>query len=247
MEKRVVVVTGAGQGIGLAIVKMFANRGDLVYALDINKVKLYEAVERLRKDQLEVRAIPCDIRSEEDIQIAVSQIKRETLQIDILINNAGVSKMKSLFELSLDEWNDVLHTNLTSVFLMSKAVAACMKETQTGGSIINIASTRAAMSEPNSEAYAASKGGVVSITHALAASLQNERITVNAISPGWIYFGKENDLREIDHDQHFSKRVGVGEDIASACLFLTNPDNSFINGENISIDGGMTKKMIYEH
>lgn len=102
------------------------------------------------------------------------------------------------------------------------------------------------MSEPNSEGYAATKGGIVAITHALAASLSNDRITVNAISPGWIHTGDYSQLTTIDHDQHFSKRVGTPEDIARACLYLTAKENDFVTGINLVVDGGMTRKMIYE-
>ena len=115
-----------------------------------------------------------------------------------------------------------------------------------GGVIINIASTRALMSEPDSEAYAASKGGIVALTHALAASLAPDRIRVNCISPGWIETGDYSQLREEDHHQHLSGRVGRPDDIARACLFLSSSENDFINGENIVIDGGMTRRMIYE-
>ena len=115
-----------------------------------------------------------------------------------------------------------------------------------GGAIISMASTRAQMSEPHTEAYAASKGGIVAITHALAASLSPLNITVNCISPGWIHTGDESELRVEDHAQHLSNRVGNVDDIARMCVFLANPSNNFINGENITIDGGMTKKMIYE-
>ena len=102
------------------------------------------------------------------------------------------------------------------------------------------------MSEPNSEAYAASKGGIYALTHALAASFAKDHIQVNCISPGWIETGDYFQLREIDHVQHFSGRVGKPEDIARACLYLTSEGNNFINGANMIIDGGMTRKMIYE-
>jgi NAD(P)-dependent dehydrogenase (short-subunit alcohol dehydrogenase family) len=115
-----------------------------------------------------------------------------------------------------------------------------------GGSIVNIASTRAFMSEPDSEAYADSKGGIIALTHALAASFAPHRIRVNCISPGWIETGNYGKLRDMDHKQHLSGRVGKPEDIAAACLYITADDNDFINGENIIIDGGMTRKMIYE-
>jgi NAD(P)-dependent dehydrogenase (short-subunit alcohol dehydrogenase family) len=102
------------------------------------------------------------------------------------------------------------------------------------------------MSEPQSEAYAASKGGIVALTHALAASFGEYKISVNSISPGWIETSADATLRDIDHRQHFSGRVGRPEDIARACLFLTAPGNDFITATNLTIDGGMTRKMIYE-
>ncbi len=114
------------------------------------------------------------------------------------------------------------------------------------GRIINIASTRYLQSEPGSECYAASKGGIVSLTHALALSFSDYNITVNSISPGWIQNEDYRLLKRSDHNQHPSGRVGRPSDIASACLFLAAPENDFINGQNIVIDGGMTKKMIYE-
>ena len=132
---------------------------------------------------------------------------------------------------------------MRSVFLCSREAAKRMKN---GGAIISMASTRAQMSEPFTEAYAASKGGIVSITHALSASFAPLNITVNCISPGWIDTGNYGELREEDHAQHFSNRVGKVEDIARMCMFLADKENNFINGENITIDGGMTKKMIYE-
>lgn len=116
-----------------------------------------------------------------------------------------------------------------------------------GGAIINIASTRAQMSEPHTEAYSATKGGISSLTHSLAITLGEYGIRVNSISPGWIETGDYSALREIDHSQHPSGRVGKPEDIARACCFLADLENDFITGENLVIDGGMTRKMIYEH
>ena len=120
-----------------------------------------------------------------------------------------------------------------------------MRNNKEGGAIINIASTRAIMSEPNSEAYAATKGGIVALTHALAASFSQYRITVNTISPGWIETGDYSKLRKEDHEQHFSMRVGKPDDIARACLYLTAKENNFATGINLIVDGGMTRKMIY--
>jgi NAD(P)-dependent dehydrogenase (short-subunit alcohol dehydrogenase family) len=145
----------------------------------------------------------------------------------------------------LEDWDDVINTNLRSTFFCSKEAAKIMRKNSAGGFIVNIASTRASMSEPGSEAYAATKGGIVALTHALAASFSEERIKVNSISPGWIETKDYENLRKVDHDQHLSKRVGTPADIAKACFYLTDPENDFITGSNIVVDGGMTRKMIY--
>jgi NAD(P)-dependent dehydrogenase (short-subunit alcohol dehydrogenase family) len=152
--------------------------------------------------------------------------------------------------LSLEEWNRVIGTNLTGSFLTAKFAAPHLKQSK--GSIINISSTRALQSEANTEAYSASKGGVLALTHSLAVSLGPE-IKVNSISPGWIDVSgvkkksksKQIELTEADHLQHPAGRVGKAEDIANMVLFLLNPANDFITGQNFVIDGGMTKKMIY--
>ncbi len=167
-------------------------------------------------------------------------------KLDILINNAGIFKPISPYDLSIEEWDNMIHTNLRSVFLCSREAAKYMRLNPNGGSIVSMASTRAFMSEPHTETYAATKGGIISLTHALASSFAPDRIKVNCISPGWIETGDYQQLRDIDHEQHFSRRVGKPEDIARACFYLTNEQNDFVTGINLTVDGGMTKKMIYE-
>ncbi|MCL7747111.1 SDR family NAD(P)-dependent oxidoreductase [Halalkalibacter alkaliphilus] len=245
MDSRIVIVTGGGQGIGAAIAKAYGANGDIVIVTDIDEMKARETAAYIVKNGGTAHSELCDVRKEDHIIKVVSQTLLQFGKIDILINNAGVSKFKSPFEITTKEWDDIQHTNVRSVFLFSREVAKDMRKRKKG-SIVNIASTRSVMSEPYSEAYAASKGAVVAVTHALAASFQEDRIQVNVISPGWIHTGDQSELREIDHEQHFSKRVGEPNDIARACLFLTDESNQFINGENVTIDGGMTRKMIYE-
>jgi hypothetical protein len=243
-QNKTVIVTGGANGIGRSIVQAFANAFANVVVADVD----VDAGKTLEKQLLasgkQVFFVETDMRKEEEIRRLVEFTIQKYGGIDVLINNVGISKFIPLFEMSVAEWDDILNTNLRSVFLCSKEAARFMKET--GGSIINIASTRAFMSEPNTEGYAASKGGIIALTHALAASLSPYHIRVNSVSPGWIHTGDTSALSERDHKQHWSGRVGEPFDIARACLFLANPENDFINGENITVDGGMTKKMIYE-
>jgi NAD(P)-dependent dehydrogenase (short-subunit alcohol dehydrogenase family) len=174
-------------------------------------------------------------------------------KVDVLINNAGISHRGNLFTEPVEVWDRILNVNLRGAYLCAKYAASIMKE-HGGGSIVNIASTRALMSEPDSEAYAASKGGILALTHALAVSLGPYGIRVNAVSPGWIEVGdwqkKGRTIipyhSERDKAQHPVGRVGTPGDIAEACLYLTTEEAGFITGTNLVVDGGMTKKMIYE-
>ncbi|WP_251549743.1 glucose 1-dehydrogenase [Neobacillus muris] len=243
---KVIVVTGAGNGIGRGIAEAFAYSGGKVVIADIDA----DAGEKTRRQIKELGGdsvfIKTDVRREQDIVLLFKEVKQRFGTVDILINNAGKGGFFPFYELTVEQWDDVIQTNLRSVFLCSREAAKLMRGNPAGGSIVNIASTRAIMSEPNSESYAAAKGGIVAITHALAATLSEDRITVNAISPGWIHTGDYTKLTDADHEQHFSKRVGKPNDIAQACLYLTAPDNNFVTGINLVIDGGMTRKMMYD-
>ena len=245
MKKRTVIVTGAANGIGKTIAELYCREGCKVVLADVDEEKGIRQAEYLRDSGAEAIFVRTDIKVYEEIQRLMHKAKEHFGTIDILINNAGKMLWKSPYEITVEEWDDALNTNLRSVFFASREAAKYMRENETGGAIVNIASTRHLMSEPDTELYAASKGGIVSLTHALAASFSEDSITVNAISPGWIETGDYNALSETDHSQHFSNRVGKPEDIARACLYLTAKENDFINGTNMVIDGGMTKKMIY--
>ncbi|MBY6036274.1 SDR family oxidoreductase [Fictibacillus nanhaiensis] len=245
-NQKIVLITGAAQGIGKQIAMDFAKLGWIPSLIDFNQNELENTLSEVRMFQPLSIGVPCDVKNPNEIIKAVSQTHDKLGGLNSVINNAGISKWKSPYELSVNEWDEIIQTNLTSVFLFSREAAKFMAKSG-GGTIINMASTRAFMSEPHSEAYAATKGGIVALTHALAASFAEDRIRVNSISPGWIHTGKESELRRIDHEQHLSQRVGKPSDISRACLFLAAPENDFITGENLTIDGGMSRKMIYEH
>ncbi len=227
-----VLVTGAAQGIGLGISRLFVSRGWDVIGLDFNKERLFNAA-----SETGFEPIVCDLADPS----ALEAITREIDTLHALINNAAISANADPRTVPLQEWNRVLAVNLTAPFLLSRLLADTLSRSK--GSIINIASTRALMSEPYTEAYSASKGGLLSLTHAMAMSLAPVR--VNSISPGWIEHAHVEALRGVDHDFHPSGRVGVVEDIAEMAWYLAGEHSGFITGQNFVVDGGVTKKMIY--
>jgi NAD(P)-dependent dehydrogenase (short-subunit alcohol dehydrogenase family) len=244
-SQKVVVVTGAGRGIGRSIALEFANKGDIVVIAEINEKNGLSVCSEIEAQGGFAKLIPTDVSNVTQVEALMQKTEKEFGRIDVLINNAGLSEFCDPLVIDELNWDRILDTNLKSVFFASREAVKVMMKSG-GGSIVNIASTRAIMSEPNSEAYAASKGGILALTHAMAASFSQYNVTVNAIVPGWIETGDYSVLREIDHSQHLSNRVGKPEDIARACLFLTSPENNFITGSQLVIDGGMTRKMIYE-
>lgn len=243
-SSKTVIVSGSGKGIGRQIAMAFASEGANVIIAEKDSASGEQTAKDILASGGKALFVKTDVAVPADISRLVSEVISHFGKIDIVINNAGVSRWKSPYDLTVEEWDDILNINLRGTFLLSREAGRHMK-TNGGGAIVNIASTRAFMSEPDTEAYAASKGGIVALTHALAASFAPDRIRVNCISPGWIETGNYNALREEDHTQHFSQRVGTPDDIARACLFLCDEGNDFISGTNLTIDGGMTHKMIY--
>lgn len=240
---RRVFVTGGASGIGKAVVEAFRNAGCRVAFCDVD-AKRGQTVAESTGSQF----YPVDVADASALDGCLLRILKSWGDIDIVVNNAGISEFRPIEETTVDDFDRVIATNLRPVFVTSRRLALHRRESGAGaayGRIINICSTRQQMSEPGTEAYSASKGGVYSITHALAVSLSDLGITVNSISPGWIECGDYGSLRSVDHGCHPSGRVGRPDDVARICLFLAQDENDFINGENIVADGGMTRKMIY--
>lgn len=232
----VAVITGTSGGIGSALAAAFAENGYRVIGVDCV---------RPSKVNPHVTYIEADLSKEEGIESVIGYLRQEVGHAHVLINNAAIAHFsKPLTEVSSAEMEKMLDTNVLAAIKLSQAFIGLNKG-QTYGRIINIASTRANQNEANWELYGCTKGALVSLTHSLAVSLSNTAITVNAISPGWIHCGDEALLRPEDHAQHPSARVGKPEDIVKACFYLADPDNDFVNGINLVIDGGMSKKMIY--
>jgi NAD(P)-dependent dehydrogenase (short-subunit alcohol dehydrogenase family) len=230
MTQKAAIVTGGAQGIGLAIAKLLSERGYRVAVADLQAGK--------RQDFLFVRS---DVSSEASVRACVRAVLKRFGRLDALVNNAGIASPGNgpVEKLALREWNRRIGVNLTGPYLMAKHCAPHLR--RRAGAIVNVASTRALQSEPDSEAYAAAKAGLVGLSHALAMSLGPE-VRVNCVSPGWI---AKAPVRRKDHAQHPVGRVGRGEDIAEIVAYLLSDAAGFVTGQNFVVDGGMTKKMIY--
>ena len=226
--ERVALVTGGARGIGRGTALVLAGQGWQVAVADIQR----------SSDFFYVRT---DVAKEPAVRACVRAVVKRFGRLDALVNNAGLTGPDDgpIEKLALRDWNRRIGTNLTGAFLMAKHAIPHLRRTR--GAIVNIASTRALQSEPDTEAYSASKGGLVALTHALANSLGPE-IRANCVSPGWI---AHQPVRRKDHDQHPVGRVGRDQDVAELVAYLLSDAAGFVTGQNFVIDGGMTRKMIY--
>ncbi|MBR2062439.1 MAG: SDR family oxidoreductase [Anaerotignum sp.] len=222
---KVVVVTGGVKGIGKCICEEFEKAGAKVCVIDI----------------LDNPYFVGDIAVEKNLRQFADKVIAEHGKVDILVNNA-MPFMRGIDSCSFEEFNHALKVGVTAPFYLTKLFLPYFAE---GASIINMSSSRDRMSQPFTESYTAAKGGIAALTHALAVSLAG-KVRVNSISPGWI----DTDYEEYDGAdaaQHPVGRVGNPMDIANMVLFLCSDKAGFITGENICIDGGMTKQMIYHN
>ena len=228
---KIVVITGGANGIGKCMTEEFIKVGARVAVIDID-----------------TRPVNCDLYfcgdiAEEKILVEfVEQVIERYGKIDYLINNACLSRKGILSDCSYEDFSYVLKVGITAPYMLTKLF---LKYFNDNGAVVNISSTRAFMSQADTESYTAAKGGITALTHALAVSLAG-RVRVNSISPGWIDTTDQKWSVE-DNEQHPVKRIGTSLDIVRMAMFLCSEDSSFITGENINIDGGMSKLMIYHN
>ncbi|AOS17239.1 SDR family NAD(P)-dependent oxidoreductase [Xanthomonas oryzae pv. oryzae] len=253
LQGRVVVITGGAQGIGRGIAQAVLGAGGSVMIGDLDADAGRACLQEwaLPRHSAFVR---CDAAREAQAARLITTALKRFGRIDGLVNNAGVPDPHSaaLSQLDWDEWNRRL-SSLHGAFLCSKHALPALTQAPGGGAIVNIASTRAWQSAPHSEAYAAAKGGLVALTHALALS-EGPQVRVNSISPGWISTDawrapqrrRAPKLSRRDHAQHPAGRVGTPEDIAQLAVYLLAPQLSgFVTGQDVIVDGGMSRKMQY--
>jgi NAD(P)-dependent dehydrogenase (short-subunit alcohol dehydrogenase family) len=239
--KPVALVTGGANGIGRAIARHLLAAGWRVGVVDKPGSGLRRAFPPRMRNVLSVEG---DVREEETASRAVGTLTEQFGRLDAVVSNAGIMIRKPIRRLTLAEWHRVIDTNLTAAFLLARAAEKPLRRAH--GAIVLIASTRALMSEANTEPYSASKGGLVALTHALSISLGPD-VRVNCVSPGWIATRDYGALRRKDHAQHPVGRVGKPQDIAEIVAWLLDGERSgFVTGANFVVDGGMTRKMIYE-
>ena len=239
----VAIVTGGASGIGRAIADHLLEHKWRVCVVDLKGARrAFPASKR------GATVVEGDVGDEDVAKRAVAQSIDAFGRLDAVVSNAGILIRKPLRHLTLSEWRKVIDTNLTAAFLLARAAEPALRKSK--GAFVTVASTRALMSEKDTESYSASKGGMVALSHALAISLGPD-VRVNCVSPGWINTtiedGKLSPLRKKDHAQHPAGRVGKPEDVAELIGFLLDSKHSgFITGANFVVDGGMTRKMIYE-
>jgi len=243
---KVAIITGAGRGIGKAIAKALAAAKARVVVNDIDLNVAAQVSQEIESSGGKALPAQADIRNRSEIEPMVERAIKELGGIHVLVNNAGVILRKPAEELSEEEWDRIIDTNLKGTFLCAQTVAKAMMKEGKGGKIINIASIMGSVALPPRAAYCASKGGIIALTKDLAAEWAKHKITVNTISPGWTitemtqsYFSQE-EIRRFLLERIPLNRLGKPEDIANLTVFLASEYSDYITGQAIHVDGGWT-------
>ena len=242
LEGRVTLVTGSARGIGYAIAEALARAKARVIISDINKDDVDTAVQSLKDQGYDVLGIPCNVTSEESVSQAVEQIKNEAGPVEILVNNAGITRDMLFMRMDKEKWDSVLTVNLTGAYLTSKAVIRDMAKSHFGR-IINISSVVGLIGNAGQANYSASKAGLLGLTKSLAKEFGQRNVTVNAVAPGFIETKMTHVLSDDVKNSFLQnipmKKMGTPEDVANVVLFLASELASYITGQVIHVDGGM--------
>lgn len=239
LQGEVAIVTGAGRNIGEDVCKLLAAEGAKVAAVDMDKMRGERTANAIKAAGGEAIAVVADISSESDVRAMVKTVVDAYGKIDILVNNAAISDNKTIFDITKAEWDKVLSVTLTGPFLVTKYVAAQMREQGHGGRVVNIGSTSGYRGRKRAIAYTAAKGGVVNLTRTLAVQLAPHKIRVNGIVPNRIGSPVGRDAVDPTREVfNLRGRAGTPNDIARAVLFLVSEDSDFVVGDFLFVDGG---------
>ncbi|RXZ77653.1 glucose 1-dehydrogenase [Paenibacillaceae bacterium] len=251
-EGKIVIVTGSGKGIGRGIALEFAAEGAIVIIATLGREEGLDTESYIRYHGGKAMFIQTDVGSEDSIRSMVEKVIQVYGQIDVLVNNAGITQFKPMLEATVEDWDKVINIDLRGVFLCSKHTATYMVK-QNKGAIVNISSNHALSTLPDTEIYAAAKAGVNGMTRSMALSLGKSGIRVNAICPGFTdtphyrsWLQKDGNAAEVEQEVHFmhaGHRISTPQDIGKLALFLASDDAEMITGTEMLIDGGMSAKL----
>ena len=239
--QRSLLVTGGARGLGASVARVAAQRGYRVYVLDLDRA----GAERIAQE-VDGAVIVASISDAETIQQSLDALGWP----DVLVNNAGIVRFGPLVDLAADDWRAVVEINLTGTFLLSQLVARRWIETRSAGAIVNITSMNGVAPGPNAGAYGSTKAAIALLTQQMAIEWGSHGIRVNAVAPGLIDAGMSEPIYADPVTRHAREskvplgRLGVGDDIAHAVLFLASDEASYITGQNVLVDGGVTMAMI---
>ena len=241
-KNEVVLVTGSARGIGKEIAFAFAGQGATVIISDINAETCETTATEFKNSKLVADNFPCDVTNLSAVEKMINKILDKYKRIDILINNAGITKDNLFLRMKEEDWDAVIKVNLKGTFNCCKAIAKSMLKARKG-KIISIVSVIGILGNIGQANYAASKAGIIGLTKSLAREFASRNINVNAVAPGYIKTEMTDQLKEETRQEILKsvplKRMGTPADVAGACLFLASKEAEYITGQTIRVDGGM--------
>lgn len=242
LQEKVAIITGASRGIGAAIAQKFCEEGANVMLCSRSEASVAAVAEPLAKQGFNAKFVQADVSQKSDVEALVNLTLNEYSRIDILVNNAGITRDTLLMRMKDEDWDAVLHSNLTGTMYCARAVLRTMMR-QKSGRIINVSSVIGLMGNAGQANYAASKAGIIGLTKSLAKEIGSRGITVNAIAPGFITTDMTANFSEADLERIRAmiplNAFGTPEDVAELSLFLASDASRYITGQAIQVDGGM--------